>query len=286
MRIAVPPNVYSDVTGFRWLCWVAHQLRTSEDVAFDFSRNTFFDGNLCAVLGALFHRHNLDADAISDGQGQIRSRVLRALSMNDFVPLHGGAGFADEFDTTIKFRRFDVDQTKVFAFYLEAELLNKELPLRPQTKRAFRTALAEVFLNANLHSQTTSGVFSCGQHFPTKEIINYTLVDLGIGIGESVSRHFGRTIAAKTAINWAVVVGNSGRPTGQLGGFGLSDIQNIVAANEGLFQIVSGDALWESSRRRSETTSLPQPFEGTIVNLQINVALDKHRQLEEEMAKM
>lgn len=166
------------------------------------------------------------------------------------------------------------------------ELLNKELPLFPTTKKNFHTALAEVFQNCNFHSQAASGVFSCGQHFPTKEIINYTLVDLGIGFSGSVSRRFGKAVTAKAAIGWAMIEGNSARPGQQFGGYGLSDIQNMILKNEGLFQIVSGDTFWEFRGQSSKTQGIATPFEGTIVNLQINVSLDKHRQLDAELAKM
>ncbi len=282
--MTVPPNVYSDFSGFQWLCNVAQQLRTSQTVSLDFSNTGFFDGNLCAVLGALFQQHELEAHVLTEHT--MNPAVLRSLGMNGFLPSLGGTRFPDEFDTTIKYRHFTLAEAKKFSSYLDVELLNKELPLLPTTKKNFHTTLAEVFQNCNFHSQAASGVFSCGQHFPTKEIINYTLVDLGIGFGGSVSRRFGRPIPAKAAVGWAVVAGNSARPGQQLGGYGLSDIQDMILKNEGIFQIVSGDTFWEFRGHSSKTQGLPVPFEGTIVNLQLNVALEKHRQMDAELAKM
>lgn len=283
--ISVPANIYSDFAGYYWLCSLARSLSdASGSVRLDFAKNHFFDGNLCAVLGALLHRYQLNIEAVVLDQSDIQPAVLRALSMNDFAPTYGGPVMNDEFDTAVKFRRFELEQSKDFARYLGIELLNKEIPLMESTKRDFRTALVEVFNNARTHSESPSGLFSCGQHFPTREIINYTMVDLGIGFGASVSRRFGRAIESKTAISWAVVAGHSSRQGAEFGGMGLSEIQSIIAYNEGAFHILSGDALWEFRPPRAKVLKMRHPFDGTIVNLQVNVALDKHRQMEAEWA--
>ena len=199
--------------------------------------------------------------------------------MNEFAPAHGGVAMPDDYDTTVKYRRFEFEQAKNFADYLNAELLNKDLPLLDSTKKAFRIALLEVFNNCRHHSQATNGVFSCGQHFPTKEIINYTLVDLGIGFGQSVSQRVGKIVSSEKAIPWAVKAGHSSRENGNFGGMGLDEIHRIIAANEGTFQILSGDAFWEW-KDGDASVRLVQPFPGTIVNLQVNVALDKHREMD------
>ncbi len=284
--LSVPTNLYSDVVGFQWLCYVAHQFSVdASSVRFDFSATRFIDGNLCAILGALLDKHQLSIHSLLAPGSIIRPDVARTLSMNNFAATFGGDAADDYFDTTVKYRRFELNQSKDFAAYLGVELLNKELPLTEPTKKSFRTALLEVFNNARLHSGAETGVFSCGQHFPTKENINYTMVDLGIGFSASVSKRFGFAIEAKTAIPWAVVVGHSSRPKGELGGFGLDDIKTIISANEGVFQILSGDAFWEWREGKVEISKINHAFSGTIVNLQINTSFEKHQEMESEAAQ-
>ena len=55
-----------------------------------------------------------------------------------------------------------------------------------------------------LHSRTQLGIFSCGQFFPARNRLDFTVTDLGVGIRTNVRNHLQCDLDADTAIVWAV----------------------------------------------------------------------------------
>ena len=46
--------------------------------------------------------------------------------------------------------------------------------------KKFRESVFEIFSNAVLHSRTKLGIFSCGQFFPNRHQLDFSVVDLGV----------------------------------------------------------------------------------------------------------
>ncbi len=62
----------------------------------------------------------------------------------------------------------------------------------------------EVFSNIHLHAHTKDPVFACGQYYPSKNLLKFTLVDLGVGFLEPISNFTKNQInEAEKAILWA-----------------------------------------------------------------------------------
>lgn len=86
----------------------------------------------------------------------------------------------DIYQTTIKFKKFKVNEEKQFKDYLDRELLSQpDLPkMSPLLKSKINKSIFEIFNNANIHGHCTH-VFSCGQYFPQKKRLASTIADLG-----------------------------------------------------------------------------------------------------------
>jgi len=117
------------------------------------------------------------------------------------------------------------------------------------------------------------GIFTCGQHFPRKDRIDFAIADLGIGIPRTLKDKKGLQYSPEQAINWAME-GHNTTKTGPIpGGLGLKLLREFIRLNQGCIQVVSDVGYWE---QRSDGTvdrrTLLSPFPGTVVNIEINTA--------------
>ena len=190
----------------------------------------------------------------------------------------------DTWDTTIAYRRFRVDDEVGFSGYVSGELVeHRSLPkMSIELRRAFSRNVSEVFSNAVHHSHTSLGVFSCGQYFPQKDRLDFTVADLGIGMRQNIKNYKGFDFSPVEAINWATK-GNSTKPTGRPGGMGLKFLCRFLDMNEGCVRIISDAGYWQRSNGKITTGMLPCLFPGTVVNLEVNTADTKSYALQSEL---
>lgn len=117
------------------------------------------------------------------------------------------------------------------------------------------------------------GIFSCGQFFPDRNRLDFSVADLGIGIRQNVKEHTGQDlITAEQAINWAMEGRNTTRAGRIPGGLGLKLLREFITMNKGKIQIVSDKGYWELSGGETSTRTFTEPFPGTIVNIEINTS--------------
>ena len=183
ITIIYPSNVKSNEAGFNWLANVSRQilLLWRDNVVFDARQLRFFDANLCAPFGALLY--GAKNNEIEIDLGHVRGDVLKIWSKNYFLREFGGTPMADEFATTLEYRQFELQQNpKEFAEYIECELMARDRDLPPmsdETRHEIMNSIHEIFANAQFHSQSRNGIFGCGQFFPTRNRLSFTLADLG-----------------------------------------------------------------------------------------------------------
>jgi len=268
--ILYPRNVKCDEKGFNWLAGVAHQTMPlwHEHIVFDARHLAFFDANLCAPFGAILHDIE-KADNTFD-LGRVPGPVLKVWSQNDFGPRFGGGRMNDTYSTTLAYRRFALQENrKVFAAYMQRELLSKDLPeMSHETRTAFAESICEIFDNAGAHSQSENGIFSCGQFFPGRENISFTIADTGVGFRRNIEARTQRTWSDESAIEWATQKGHTTRL--ENGGYGLAFLKDFFTSNGGRLQIVSGHGFWQIHGQRENKIVLRHPFPGSFVNLEIN----------------
>jgi hypothetical protein len=129
-----------------------------------------------------------------------------------------------------------------------------------------------LFENARIHGQC-SIVFSCGQYYPKKKRLDFTVVDLGRTIRRNVREFLGdNTMKGNKTIEWAVTEGHTTKKGTIPGGLGLSLISGFVRLNQGKIQIISSDGFWEQNVKGISSMGFHQPFPGTLINLEINIA--------------
>jgi len=231
-----------------------------ENIEIDMSATDWFDADMCAALGALLYSlgQNLNTVALT----RVPVRVEKSLSKNGFLSLYGHKEIPDRWGTTIPYKRFDVKDDRYFAQYLETEYIcRSEISvMSPGLLKRFRESIFEIFSNAVLHSQTLMGIFSCGQFFPTRNRLDFSVADLGIGICRNVRENAGLDLSPEDAIIWATQECNTTKRGPIPGGLGLKLLGEFIDMNSGRIQIVSDAGYWQREEGKIHTARLSRPF--------------------------
>lgn len=273
MEFTLPKEIRHDEDGFKNLVDFYEQTKCcfAERVEVDMRSTFWFDADMCAVFGALLCRlkDNLNLVHFRNLSPEIES----ILSKNGFLSHYGKQKIPDSYKTTILYKRFNVKDERYFSDYVEQEFIHRpEIPeMTPKLLKKMCGSVYEIFNNAVHHSQTELGIFSCGQFFPKKDRLDFTIADLGVGIKANVCRYLQKNVSAVDAIEWAVRDKHTTKRNVS-GGLGLALLSEFIDLNQGCIRIVSDAAYWRRQNRRNYKVQLARAFPGTVVNIEINTA--------------
>lgn len=225
----------------------------------------FFCANMSAPLGAVLDLLSIHNNITITADKQIQ----KILQKNSFLSYYGYPLSWDNNRTTIKYIRFKRSESDSFAQYVNSQLLNRpELPqFTPKAKMTIAQVILEIFTNAVLHTETNY-IYTCGQFYPNKQCIDFSIVDTGNGIRNTVNSATGKNLEAVNAIEWALVDGNTTK-LGVPGGYGLTILQNFLHLNGGSLQIISNNGYYQDMANKRNYNYFNAEFPGTVLNLQI-----------------
>lgn len=277
-------DVRSEYDGFLQLAQLAAQLKevSLQHIEIDMSRVQWFAANMCAPLGAILYKvsRNLNRVVISE----IPAKVENILSRNGFLQNYGRRVKADTYGTTIEYKRFEPKDDRYFGSYINRYMVGRGLPeMSPGLRKKFQESIYEIFSNAVIHSRTKLGIYSCGQFFPTKRRLDFSIADLGMGIRQNVKEKIGLDLAGEKAIEWAITGHNTTKSGPVPGGLGLKLLREFIIMNQGRIQIVSDRGYLELKEGQPILKRLPQAFPGTVVNIEFNTADDRSYCLSSEI---
>lgn len=268
------PSIGHDHAGFESLVRLNAETedRFLDRIEIDMSQAGWFDADMCAPFGAILYRLSNKLNTIQ--LTNIQTKVGQILSKNAFLSNYGRQKIPDTWGTTIPYQRFDVRDDRYFAAYIESEFVHRqEMPrMSGGLVKKFRESVFEIFSNAVGHSRTELGIFSCGQFFPSRRRLDFSVADLGIGIPRNVRENAGLDLTAEAAIAWATEGRNTTKKGRIPGGLGLKLLREFIALNRGRIQIVSGSGYWLSWQGRVQKVPLRHSFPGTVVSLEIDTS--------------
>lgn len=268
------PEIRHDQAGFAALVRLASETKGClfDDVDIDMGATSWLDADMCAAFGAILYRLGEGLNTVR--LTNIRPNVGTILSKNGFLSHYGRVKIPDRWGTTIPYQRFDVKDDRYFADYIKNELIHRaEMPaMSPGLLKKFCESIFEIFSNAVLHSRTEMGIFSCGQFFPARHRLDFSVADLGIGMRQNIKNNTGLDLSAEAAIHWATEGRNTTKRGPVPGGLGLKLLSEFIDLNGGCIQIVSDAGYWKRENRTTTSAPLIQPFFGTIVTVEINTA--------------
>lgn len=265
------PDIRSDQTGFWALAslWNAAQALEFSKLELDMKRCTWFDANMCAALGAVLARvaDRLNTIEIVD----VRREIEDVLCRNGFLTHFGYRAVEDRHQTTLPYRRLRLADAGRFEDYLRDHLVGKGIPeMATGFGRVFKQSLFEIFENAVHHSSSAAGVFVCGQFYPTRHRLDFSIADAGVSIPAKVGEFLARPIVAEEALAWALQEGHTTKRGALPGGVGLKFLKDFVARNGGELAIASGGAFYGFAESRDSVGPLGFAFPGTVINLEID----------------
>jgi hypothetical protein len=281
MDIQFECDVGSDFAGFHRLSQAWDEFRAVPAGELIHLHFRWFGANLLAVLGAFL-------DAFSEQHAfefhYANSKTEEIFQRNEFLSYFGGVKTPDYGNTAIPYKRFSTREIDAFIFHVDQDLFErKSLPsMSSGVRKKIEESIFEIFENARSHGQC-SWVYTCGQFYPRKQRLDFTMVDLGRTIKRNVSDFFGQAVAGVKAIDWAVQEGHTTKQGEIPGGLGLSLIREFVEKNDGRIQIVSADGYWLQRGRKITRNVIPREFPGTVVNLEFNLTDPKIYYLKSEL---
>lgn len=276
LEIKFPYKVCSDYAGYQFLTNLYYETKDVlfTDILLDFSKTSWHEANLCAVLGAV----------LNDAQNRVNNILITNLSekisdvfsRNHFLASFQGTVLPDNNNTTIRYRKNKLTEEKLIKEFLFSELVKKQnFPkLSEAAQKEIIRSIFEIYSNAIIHGNTEF-VYSCGQFYPSKDPprIDFTIVDLGNTIKNNVNDFLSSNMNGIEAIEWAVLEKNSTKSIKENipGGLGFKLICDFVKLNKGKVQIVSSDGYWEQKKEVITKKSLDNEFPGTLVNIEFNM---------------
>lgn len=279
--VDMPEKVANSSSTFEHLLATFKEISYLEQksIIFDFKNTNWFDANLSAFLGAIF-RYLLSKKnkVFIDNMSESISTILKK---NNFLKTFSLEDAPDVYNTTVEFRVFKQENRTEFQSYIDENLIPKiSISMSEGFKSIFSSALDEIYQNARTHGESAD-ITACGQWFPTRSIVKFTICDIGVTIPENVGRLHPQ-YSPKEAINWATQYGTSTKPEGISGGVGLDYLKKFIRVNGGKLHIISGQGYWGYDGNIT-MKDLAGYFNGTVVNLEINLNDCKMYACESEM---
>lgn len=228
--------------------------------------HNWFAANMCATLGGILDLFSENINIVVFDY--IKPDIEQILLKNDFLSYYGFPRIKDNNQTTIRFLKLKLTDGKYFNNYIINEFLNRtELPeISVPLKEKITEAIYEIFVNAQIHSESKH-IYTCGQFFPRKDKIEFTLVDTGIGFKKNINKRFGYNLNSIQAIKWAIQERNTTK-IGISGGIGLTILKEFIIKNKGEIQIISDDGFYQFNTSGEQNHLFNGYFPGTIVNMQ------------------
>ena len=290
MRIYLPKEIHTDYKGYSSLINLIDktELLFLKEIFFDFSKVQWFDANLCAVLGAVVTQvqNNLNEVKLIN----FPKKIENLFKKNCFFGYFGKEVIPDINDTTIFYRKFKTSEEKYFQKYIDKELLSNLPQMSELLRKKINSNILEVFLNAIDHGRSDY-IFSCGQYYPAKNIIDFTIVDIGRTIKKNVNQYLKKVKKIKkdirgfNCIKWAIVEGHSTRDINIPCGLGFSIIKDFIELNKGRIQIISSDGFWEMENKSNFVKEFKNEFPGVIINFRFNIDDTNYYTLSSELSE-
>lgn len=271
--LSIEGNLSTNFSGIKRLFEFYHEAKvyTNTTISIDFYRLNWIDANLCALLHGILYKLSVDNNLKFSTDMVFLEEQFNVLFRNGFI--NSGSN-VDERNSVITLKEFNSKDKDGFINYIENELLcNRGMPqFSIVQKDEIVNALIELFNNIDRHAQTSFPFFVCGQYFPTKMKVVFSMVDLGVGFLPAIREKTNGGIDCSIgSIKWALIKKHTTKKCCP-GGLGLSDLHDYCLGNNGILQIITGDAYWSSDLLTTNVDHLlfSKPFVGSIINLHFN----------------
>jgi hypothetical protein len=247
----------------------------AEGISFDFSNCKYLMQNGVAVLGGLAKLLESQGRPVEFKWRTMRPEIASSLGNNGFLRFFGQPSRPPT-GTAAEFRQDTSLQKEPLVAYLVQDWIGTgRIKLSAALKEAVVSTAWEIYANAFEHANSPVGVFSCGQHYPSRHLLELTVVDFGCGIPAKVRNFLALPeMSGAEALQWAFRRGTTTSQKGIARGMGLDLLKDFVKVNRGKVSIFSHDAFAFVDARMPQSTDREivygksnVPFAGTVANI-------------------
>lgn len=246
---------------------------TYASVELDLTSVNHIDANLSALIMALAHKlkhknkNYIFIQFPSHMNVFFRNGLISHLKGDGNLNIYG-----DIRESTIPLKAFDKEDDDNYCRFLKSEFLgHRGLDnLTKTVKDNLQNHFLEVFINAVQHANPLFPLYACGQYFPEKNILKFTLIDLGCGFLQKINEKTnGAVNDDKSAIVWATESLNTtkNKAVSGPGGLGLKELKKYCSSNNGSFHICSGSGYVNMIGNKTIENNLKIPLQGSLINL-------------------
>jgi hypothetical protein len=259
-------NIHASFESFEQLIDLYDSNKNLSFETIEISFQEWFGANMSAVLGGILDKLNLNLNTIHIKN--IPQEIEAIIRKNGFLTHYGFIKKEDSHNTTIPYLKLSPRDGKYFYHYIFEDLINRpEFPeMSIPLKKKIAESIYELFANAKMHSESEF-IYTCGQYFPKKNFIEFTITDTGIGFKEKIYRRFNKQMTSIDSIRWAVASGHTTK-IGISGGIGLSILKEFVEKNKGKIQIISDTGFYQFDSNGEYYKYFSKPFPGSVINVQ------------------
>lgn len=277
------PTIQADFKGMSDLALLASLSNAvrHKDIELDFSNVRFFAANMTSPFGAVLAHMGQFQNVTFNAIPRTIETILRR---NRFLTYFRGESLPDQFRSTIPYQEFTIHDEDHFNEYIDTQLDRPELSaFSINTGHVLERTAFEVFHNAVQHSESSLGIFVCGQFFPRNECLLFSITDAGVGIPGRVRKFFRRDdISSIQALQWALEISHTTKSQSHPGGLGLPEIHNTISRNGGAIMIASDTAYFEYKDGVEKFKTIKSNFPGTSVTVAIKTDRDWMSDLDDE----
>jgi len=250
-----------------------------ERVRFSFSGCHFLRPNAVAFLGGLARLIELQlGDVIFDWDTLKNKAVMTNLCQNGFAGTfnHPSKGWDGNSIPYREDKLHELSNMNEIMDYLTHKWIGKGwIHVSERLRDAIAGRMWEIYSNALEHSDSTVGVYSCGQYFKRQNELLLSVVDFGQGIPAKIrafvsSDPRAQNLPANACLRWAFQRGNSTCSQGIARGLGFDLLKEFVQLNQGKLEIYSNDGyvIVDKDSERYENCDIS--FTGTVVHITLH----------------
>ena len=217
----------------------------------NFTRCDFLRSNAVVFIAGLLRLVKNKGASLEVNWASMQEAVLANLEQNSFAYNFGYD--CEPWDgNSIPYREdTDWDHNDIIDYLTDKWLGKGWVDISNNLRDDIISNVCEIYNNAFEHNAEGVGVYTCGQHFPTKHELLLSIVDFGTGIPQTVRNYISELDNGKyieglnntpdaPLLEWAFKHGNTtkSREEGP-GGMGLDLLRKFIAANKGEMHIYS-----------------------------------------------
>lgn len=263
------PTINDDLKDFDRLFQIQQEAsQKHSEIFLDFSKCYFLRQNAVAFIGGLIRLLRSQGKTINIKWDSLHQKIAKNLQQNGFMHVFNN-DLKPWSGNSIPYREdFKLNKGCIVDYLKENWLGKGWIDIAQDLQNLILSRVFEIYANAFEHGQSSTGVFSCGQHYPNLRELKLTVVDFGVGIPTHVRDYqHNPYLSANKALEWAFQPGTTTRLGEVTGGIGLDFLKQFVKLNSGKLEIFSHNGYAIIDEYNESYQARKSFFEGTLVNI-------------------